>query len=548
MYSSYWKPQSGNGRESNVLTDHDALHRDEATHKAIQSNETQLRPLDLETIMSSKAAVKFWYLHRPKTMEYVHKNAVRIQSVGRAFAVRSLIRKYGLEYVVELQKADALKKEAARLGEMTEAERTAHYKEAADFEFRVAETRRLRRERQEMEQADEDALRMRLAIEAEEKRKAEEAAAFAAAEAARIAREEEEARIEAEREAKLAEERAALAAQMAEEEAARFLAEQAAEEEAARIAAEEAAAEEERLRLEAEEEAKREEEMLAAAALAEQRAAEEAEAARLAKIRAEQNEKYEQSLSKDVPVMVRGEGPGRVVNYDKETESYNVRMEGAAGGMVINVDQSGVHLDDDRILSPRTKVDTPFGVGEIVGLDPHVGCYAVKTEVAAPEGEQFLAFIQIKDVEVHVEEEEERAIVEDSAMPIPDEIRLVSARIVDHRVVNKSGKKFIQYKLEIKTSNYGTVYCWKRYSTFRSLCDRLQKENGIKKKDIPELPKRHILGNFSSKTIGERAEKLNLFLNAAVKAEHLQWGIRVDDQIAVYKRRVKKGGFFSRRR
>lgn len=43
----------------------------------------------------------------------------------------------------------------------------------------------------------------------------------------------------------------------------------------------------------------------------------------------------------------------------------------------------------------------------------------------------------------------------------------MSARIVDSRVLNKTGKKFIQYKLEIRTSNYGTVYCWKRYSTFR---------------------------------------------------------------------------------
>lgn len=54
---------------------------------------------------------------------------------------------------------------------------------------------------------------------------------------------------------------------------------------------------------------------------------------------------------------------------------------------------------------------------------------------------------------------------------VPDEIALVSARIVDSRVLNKTGKKFIQYKLEIRTSNYGTVYCWKRYSTFR--CVRL---------------------------------------------------------------------------
>ena len=73
-----------------------------------------------------------------------------------------------------------------------------------------------------------------------------------------------------------------------------------------------------------------------------------------------------------------------------------------------------------------------------------------------------------------------------------------------------------------------------------SLCDRLIKENGMKRRDIPDLPRRHLVGNFSQQTIGERAEKLNLFLSAAAKAEHLQWGIRVDDQIAVYKRRNKR--------
>ncbi|KDO16880.1 hypothetical protein SPRG_17641 [Saprolegnia parasitica CBS 223.65] len=123
---------------------------------------------------------------------------------------------------------------------------------------------------------------------------------------------------------------------------------------------------------------------------------------------------------------------------------------------------------------------------------------------------------------------------------MPEEIGLASARIVDSRIVTRGGQKYVQYKLEIQTTNFGTVYCWKRYSTFRALCDRLQKEAGFKKTEIPQLPKRHILGNLSQKTIGERADKLNEFLDAAVRAEHLQWGIKVDDSIAVYKRRVKK--------
>ncbi|KAE9341141.1 hypothetical protein PF008_g10773 [Phytophthora fragariae] len=664
MYSSYWKPNDG--RESNVLTDHEALHRDEATHKGLQSDEAELRPLDLETIMSSKAAVKFWYLHRPKTMAYVHKNATKMQSLGRAYAVRKLKERYGAEYVAELARQDQARRDADALKDLTPEERAAKELNDAAYDARVEGSRRLRREQIERERRAEVEFRMKQAAEASERRRLEEvrkAAELAAKlEADRIAEEErlrreqetaeerrcqeeeaarleelrlieeEELRIAEEAEAeRLAEEKrlaAMEAARLAEEEAIRAEEERIRREEEERFAAEEAARiaeearlaeekrlreeEEERLRLEeagplAEEErirkeeeemaffaaqAREEEEMaffatqareeeeraareaeearlreeeerriqaeleeeerraqaereerarkLAEAALAAQRAQEEAERIRQERIQQEKNEKYEQSLSKDVPVIVRQRGPGRVVSYDKELETYSVQLEGSMGGMQITVPSEDVNLDDDRILSPRTKVDTPFGTGEVVGLDPHVGCYAVNTEVNAPDDDQFLAFVQIKDVVVHVEEEEERAIVEDASLPIPDEIGLVSARIVDSRIVNRTGQKFIQYKLEIRTNNYGTVFCWKRYSTFRSLCDRLMKENGMKRQDIPELPHRHLLGNFSQKTIGERAEKLNLFLNAAVKAEHLQWGIRVDDQIAVYKRRNKR--------
>ncbi|KAG7397804.1 hypothetical protein PHYBOEH_000185 [Phytophthora boehmeriae] len=635
MYSSYWKPNDG--RESNVLTDHEALHRDEATHKGLQSDETELRPLDLETIMSSKAAVKFWYLHRPKTMAYVHKNATKIQSLGRAFAVRQLRARHGAEYMAELARQDQARRDADALKELSEEERAAKMLDDAAYDARVEESRRLRREQIENERLAEEAIRMKQAEEASERRRLEaerQAAALAAKEEAerlaeeeRLRQEEEKARLEelrlieeeerrvaeeAEAQRKAEEERLAAveAARIAEEEAIRAEEERLRKEEEERLAEEEAIrAEEERLRLEEEERLRKEEEArlaeeerlrieeearlaaeeaaraaeeeelrlaavareeeerleheaeearireeeerraqeereeherkLAEAALAAKLAEEEAERIRQERIQQEKNEKYEQSLSKDVPVVVRQRGPGRIVSYDKERETYAVRMENSMGGMQITVPSDDVNLDDDRILSPRTKVDTPFGTGEVVGLDPHVGCYAINTEVNAPENDQFLAFVQIGDVTVHQEEEEERAIVEDASLPIPDEIALVSARIVDSRIVNRTGKKFIQYKLEIRTSNYGTVYCWKRYSTFRSLCDRLIKETGMKKRDIPELPHRHIVGNYSQKMISDRAEKLNLFLNAAVKAEHLQWGIRVDDQIAVYKRRNK---------
>ncbi|CAH0493638.1 unnamed protein product [Peronospora farinosa] len=640
MYSSYWKPNDG--RESHVRTDHEALHRDEATHKAMQSDETELRPLDLETIMSSKAAVKFWYLHRPKTMAYVHKNATKVQSLGRAFAVRKLREKHGAEYMANLARQDQVRRDADVLKELTDEERAAKELNDAAYDARVEESRRLRREQIENERRAEEEIRIKQAEAASERRRLEEerkAAALAAQKEAERLREEERLvkqqkaeeerrrqqeealrleelrlieeeerraaeKVEAERKAE--EERLAAleAARLAEEEAIRAeeirLAEEKRvreeEEERLRLQEEERLAEEKRVREEEEErlrlqeekrlaeeeriraeeekaaflaaQAREEEERLereaeekrlraeeerraqlqrekrerkrAEAALAAKLAKEEAERIHQERIQQEKNEKYAQSLSKDVPVVVHQRGPGRIVSYDKQRETYAVELDKSMGGMQITVPIGDVNLDDKRILSPRTKVDTPFGTGEVVGLDPHVGCYAINTEVGAPDDNQFLAFVQVKDVVLHVEEEEERAIVEDASLPIPDEIGLDSARIVDSRIVNRTGSKFIQYKLEIRTTNYGTVFCWKRYSTFRSLCDRLIKENGMKRRDIPDLPHRHLVGNFSQQTIGERAEKLNLFLSAAAKAEHLQWGIRVDDQIAVYKRRNKR--------
>lgn len=506
MYSSYYKPQDG--RESAVLTDHEALHRDAATHRSMQSDETKLRPLDLETIMSSKAAVKFWYLHRPKTMEYVHKNATKIQSVGRAFAVRQLKKKYGIEYMVELAKADALRREADKLKELSDEERTLRAADDAAYDARVEESRRLRREQMAREREAEDALRQRLASDARRRQEADEARAAALAlaaaeqaaldeaerlraEEARLAllsvqereRAEDEARrareaeaeqqrmvlvaaeverlrlLEAEQEELRRREAAAAAerkrredeevaayaalraeeAQLMEDEADDVDAEREREQEAAALAA--AAAEAERQRqLQLQEEAERQrqqqqeeaerqrqlqqeererrereetERALAAAAAEAQRA----EQARQQRLQEEKAAKYEQSLSKDVPVLVRNHGPGRVVRYDQQAETYTVRLDNTMGGMTVTVKSSDVNLDDDRILSPRTKVDTPFGTGEVVGLDPHVGCYAINTEVGAPDGEQFLAFVQIRDVHVHVEEVEERAIVENPSMP-----------------------------------------------------------------------------------------------------------------------------------
>jgi hypothetical protein len=119
------------------------------------------------------------------------------------------------------------------------------------------------------------------------------------------------------------------------------------------------------------------------------------------------------------------------------------------------------------------------------------------------------------------------------------EVSLISAKVVDNRITYREGRQFVEYKLQIETNTRGTLYVWHRYSTFRNLAATLQTKNGYKRKDIPELPNKQLFGNFSEKIIQERVQKLNQFLEAATNAEHLQWGIRVDQDTCVYKRRVK---------
>ncbi|TYZ65738.1 hypothetical protein PybrP1_011999 [[Pythium] brassicae (nom. inval.)] len=119
------------------------------------------------------------------------------------------------------------------------------------------------------------------------------------------------------------------------------------------------------------------------------------------------------------------------------------------------------------------------------------------------------------------------------------EVSLISARVVDSRITYREGRQFVEYKLQIETNTRGTLYVWHRYSTFRNLAATLQTKNGYKRKEIPELPNKQLFGNFSEKIIQERVAKLNQFLEAATNAEYLQWGIRVDQDTCVYKRRVK---------
>uniref|UniRef100_K3WUY7 Myosin motor domain-containing protein n=1 Tax=Globisporangium ultimum (strain ATCC 200006 / CBS 805.95 / DAOM BR144) TaxID=431595 RepID=K3WUY7_GLOUD len=126
------------------------------------------------------------------------------------------------------------------------------------------------------------------------------------------------------------------------------------------------------------------------------------------------------------------------------------------------------------------------------------------------------------------------------------EVSLISANVVDSRITYREGRQFVEYKLQIETNTRGTLYVWHRYSTFRNLAATLQTKNGYKRKEIPELPNKQLFGNFSEKIIQERVTKLNQFLEAATNAEYLQWGIRVDQDTLVYKRRTKSASSPSR--
>ncbi|KAF0714587.1 hypothetical protein As57867_003788, partial [Aphanomyces stellatus] len=120
------------------------------------------------------------------------------------------------------------------------------------------------------------------------------------------------------------------------------------------------------------------------------------------------------------------------------------------------------------------------------------------------------------------------------------EIAIQGARIVGHRIqTNSTGKPYAEYHLEIYTKNHGTLDVWHRYSTFRNLATTLRVKNGYHGQDIPELPNKKWFGNLSPSVIQERTVRLNAFLRAAVAAENLQWGIRVDDNTCAFKRRVR---------
>ncbi|CAH0516902.1 unnamed protein product [Peronospora belbahrii] len=120
------------------------------------------------------------------------------------------------------------------------------------------------------------------------------------------------------------------------------------------------------------------------------------------------------------------------------------------------------------------------------------------------------------------------------------EISLLSAKVVDSRIKTKQGRQYVEYKLQIETDIRGTLVLWHRYSTFLNLAATLKAKNPSSDHDIPELQTQSLTGFFSDQLIIDRIAKLNEFLDVVTKADEFQWGIRIDKDTCVYKRKSKR--------
>lgn len=125
------------------------------------------------------------------------------------------------------------------------------------------------------------------------------------------------------------------------------------------------------------------------------------------------------------------------------------------------------------------------------------------------------------------------------------EISLLSAKVVDSRIKTKQGRQYVEYKLQIETDIRGTLVLWHRYSTFLNLASTLKAKNPSSEHVIPELQTQSLTGFFSEQLIADRITKLNEFLEVVTTSDEFQWGIRIDKDTCVYKRKTKKSSFSS---
>lgn len=123
-----------------------------------------------------------------------------------------------------------------------------------------------------------------------------------------------------------------------------------------------------------------------------------------------------------------------------------------------------------------------------------------------------------------------------------NEIHLFSAEIIDYNRFLINYKCVVKYKLKILTKDGKKLYCWKTCDDFINLYNNLI-DKGYKNSDIKYIPKNYKYDDFIEKisniTIKKKYKLLNKFLNNAVSNINLQWGIKINDDISVYKRRVR---------
>jgi myosin-5 len=73
-----------------------------------------------------------------------------------------------------------------------------------------------------------------------------------------------------------------------------------------------------------------------------------------------------------------------------------------------------------------------------------------------------------------------------------------------------------------------------------NLAATLKAKNPNTDHHIPELQTQSLTGFFSDQLILDRIAKLNEFMDVVTKADEFQWGIRIDKDTVVYKRKSKR--------
>ncbi|CAK4084513.1 unnamed protein product [Aphanomyces euteiches] len=124
------------------------------------------------------------------------------------------------------------------------------------------------------------------------------------------------------------------------------------------------------------------------------------------------------------------------------------------------------------------------------------------------------------------------------SQPESHQVSLISVAVKGYRVSrkNEQGAYSIKYnaQLECLSNIHGlvTYSIWRKYSTFQELENSLNLGGNSRLSDPAETI-RH-----DKALIEKRIVKLNQFLEFISTTDELEWGIRVDEETTVYKRRV----------